>query len=104
MRFRLHVIFTIAIVAACSGGSKHPGMDAGVDAPPDGPPGPTEVTCETLAPLASGTCAVAAGSTTTVVKGTVLTPSTVYVGGQVAFDQTGTISCVGCNCAQGGET
>ena len=90
--------------AACSGGSKKPPGDAGVDAPPDGPAGPVDMTCETLAPVSGGTCAVTAGSTTTVLKGTVLTPTTVYHGGQVAFDQTGTITCVGCNCAQGGET
>ncbi|MGE5187247.1 MAG: hypothetical protein ACM31C_34605, partial [Acidobacteriota bacterium] len=98
MKFGLHAVFMIAIVA-CSGGKKPPG-DAGVD----GPSGPTDVTCGTLDPIATGTCAVTAGGTTTVVEGTVLTPSTVYHGGQVAFDQTGKITCVGCNCAAGGET
>ena len=62
------------------------------------------VTCATLPPLTSGTCAVTAGSTTKLLEGEVLTPSTIYHGGQVEVSALGTISCVGCNCAQGGET
>ena len=94
------------IIAGCSGDDhKKPNTDAGVDAPPDGAlPGPTDVTCETLTPSAAGTCDITPGGTTTVIKGTVLTPQTVYHGGQVAIDSTGLITCVGCNCAQGGET
>jgi imidazolonepropionase-like amidohydrolase len=36
--------------------------------------------------------------------GNVLAPDTVYVGGQVAIAATGDVACVGCNCADGGET
>jgi cytosine/adenosine deaminase-related metal-dependent hydrolase len=57
-----------------------------------------------LPPLGSGTCAVTAGSTTKLIEGEVLTPSAVYHGGQVEVSSTGTITCVGCNCAAGGET
>ncbi|MDB4953782.1 MAG: uncharacterized protein JWO36_1351 [Myxococcales bacterium] len=96
---RLVVVLCLSVIVACGGDSKNP-IDAGVD----GPPMTTEVVCETLAPLASGTCDVTAGGTTKLIKGTVLTPSTVYRGGQVAVDDTGHVSCVGCNCAQGGET
>jgi hypothetical protein len=60
--------------------------------------------CEALAPVSTGTCEVTAGGGAKLLKGTVLTPTTVYVGGQVAVDPAGHITCVGCNCAQGGET
>src|SRR5262249_31809736 len=45
-----------------------------------------------------------AGGAQMIVQGNVLTPSAVFHGGQVAIDATGTITCVGCACAQGGET
>ncbi len=64
----------------------------------------TTVTCATLPPLASGICVVTTGSAVKLLEGTVLAPSTVYVGGQVAIDGTGQITCVGCDCAAGGET
>ncbi len=66
----------------------------------------TTVTCAAapLPPLATGICAVTAGSAIKLLEGTVLAPSTVYVGGQVAVDGTGQITCVGCDCAAGGET
>jgi cysteine-rich repeat protein len=54
------------------------------------------VTCQTLAPLASGVCAVTAGDGGRVVVGTVLTPGTIYRGGQVVVDATGVIVQVGC--------
>src|SRR5512135_155572 len=99
-------IAVLAFAIGCSGDHKKPTADAGVDSPPDamGPTGPMDVQCETLTPSANGTCDIVAGSTTTVIKGTVLTPTAVYHGGQVAIDATGLITCVGCNCAQGGET
>ncbi|MCX5745102.1 MAG: amidohydrolase family protein [Proteobacteria bacterium] len=73
------------------------------DATPDGPPTEEEV-CEVLPALASGTCEVATGNTTTLIKGIVLTPSKIFRGGQVAVNATGQITCVGCACAVGGET
>jgi cytosine/adenosine deaminase-related metal-dependent hydrolase len=96
---RYVVVLALALVSACGGDGNHP-SDAGVDSPPM----TTEVVCETLAPISSGTCEVTAGNATKLLKGIVLTPSTVYRGGQVAVDDTGHVSCVGCNCAQGGET
>jgi hypothetical protein len=106
MRFAPWAILVLAIAAGCSGGDKKSHSDAGVDVAADAPmfPGPTEVQCETLTPPASGTCDIAAGSTTTILKGNVLTPENIYRGGQVAIDPSGTITCVGCTCAQGGET
>ena len=66
---------------------------------------PASVTCETLpATTSGGTCDVVAGGTSRLIKGNVLTPDTVYIGGQVAVDDTGHITCVGCDCAVGGET
>jgi hypothetical protein len=97
MRPCLLVVTLAAVVAACGDNHKGP-PDAGVDVA-----GPVEITCGTLAPSAN-TCDVTAGNATTLIKGTVLTPSTVYKGGQVAVDSTGHIACVGCNCATGGET
>lgn len=67
------------------------------------PEGPVVMTCETL-PATASTCTVAAGGATRLIKGNVLTPTTVYLGGQVAVDATGKITCTGCNCAAGGET
>src|ERR1700759_4176716 len=96
MRSCLLVVTLVLAVAACGDNKGQP--DAGVD-----PTGPVEITCATLPPSTS-TCEVTAGNATTVIKGTVLTPSTVYRGGQVAVDPTGHIACVGCNCATGGET
>lgn len=60
--------------------------------------------CEELAALPSGTCEVTVGSSAKLIKGNILTPDGVLRGGQVAVDDSGRISCVGCDCAQGGET
>src|SRR5262249_11703769 len=91
-------VAAIAALAAC-GDNRTPGT-----APPDaGSEGPVEKICEALAPTTS-TCSVTAGSATILLKGNVLTPTTLYRGGQVAIDATGQIACVGCNCATGGET
>ncbi len=65
-------------------------------APPPG--GLPEITCKTLAPLATGTCAVTAGSATKLVVGTVLTSEKTYRGGAVLIDDKGAIACVGCDC------
>src|SRR5690242_13197853 len=98
---RLAVV--LAILCAC-GGNDHPNNPTPDAPPPDAPPGGTEVVCEMLPPATSGTCDVTAGGANKLLKGNVLTPDTVYRGGQVAIDGTGQITCVGCNCAQGGET
>jgi hypothetical protein len=106
MRFVLGTAVLLAIASGCSGDHKKTNTDAAVDAPPDASPfmGPMDVMCESLPAGTTGTCDLTAGGTTTLLKGTVLTPSAVYHGGQVAIDATGTITCVGCNCAAGGET
>lgn len=77
-------------------------VDAGMDAPPE--PEFEEVTCATLPPVTSGTCEVTAGGATKLIQGEILTPTKLFRGGQVAVDAEGKITCVGCDCAQGGET
>lgn len=49
---------------------------------------------------ASGTCEVIPGDANRLITGIVLTAGTVYTGGQVLFDATGTITCAGCDCTQ----
>jgi large repetitive protein len=55
-----------------------------------------EITCQELTALPSGTCAVKEGSASRLVVGTVLTPDTIYRGGQVLLDDAGNIAFVGC--------
>ena len=104
MRRVLLVVFLLGSVVACGddgGGNDRP--DGGVDAPPDA--GPGEMFCATLPALPAGqTCSVTTGGETKLIKGDILTPETLFRGGQVAFEATGQITCVGCNCEQGGET
>jgi hypothetical protein len=74
-------------------------------APPDGGPPPlTEVTCEALPAVPSGTCQVEAGGATKLLRGEVLTPTMLFHGGGVAVDASGMITCVGCDCAAAGQT
>ena len=100
---RLHAfVLTLAlgflgIVGSGCGDNDHPETppDAMPDAAPEG-----ETFCEALPALASkATCEVSGSGTATLLKGNVLTPTTVYRGGQVAVDAAGKIACVGCNCA-----
>lgn len=110
MRRRLSVIaFVVAVLGAlapgCGDNIKARGTpDAGM--PPDaGGPGVVEVQCATLPATATGdVCEVSPGGDSKLIKGIVLTPTTVYRGGQVAVDPAGKITCVGCDCAAGGET
>ncbi len=99
--FHLAILLALAL-AGCGDNIK----DSNEPGPPDGDGEPAQVTevCEQLAPLASGVCNVTPGDANRLIKGTILTPGTTYVGGQVAFDATGTITCVGCKCATGAET
>src|SRR5262249_9053109 len=78
------------------GDNLHP-PDAEV--PPDGPTS-NETLCEVLAPISSGTCEVTGTGAKRLLKGNVLTPTTMYRGGQVAVDAAGMITCVGCNCIE----
>ncbi|MBL9027890.1 MAG: DUF4215 domain-containing protein [Myxococcales bacterium] len=60
---------------------------------------PEEIECEVLTPLASGTCEVTAGSgAETIILGDVLGPYTIFRGGAVVVDASGTITCSGCDC------
>ena len=104
MRRRLLVVAAFLLGAPACGDDSPAHPDAPlVDAGPDAPTN-TEVTCETLTPAASGTCDVVPGGATKLIKGEVLTPNTLFHGGQVAVDAAGQITCVGCDCAAGGET
>src|SRR5262245_44793268 len=94
----------LALVVVSSGLSGVIACSHGQSNTPDAPDSVVEITCASLPTPASGTCEVTAGGTTTLLEGNVLTPGAMYRGGQVAVDSTGTISCVGCDCAQGGET
>ncbi|MDQ3366346.1 MAG: amidohydrolase family protein [Myxococcota bacterium] len=99
------VVITLLIAGLTGCGDNRAGAtDAGTDAGVDAPDQPTEVLCEVLPPVASGTCEVTAGGEAKLLKGIVLTPTTVYRGGQVAVDASGQITCVGCDCDAGGET
>jgi large repetitive protein len=82
------------------------GPDAAVIPDPQNPvDNVTEVVCAALPPTTNGaTCEVSGTGATKLLKGIVLTPSTVYRGGQVAVNASGAITCVGCDCAAGGET
>ncbi|MFN3202466.1 MAG: amidohydrolase family protein [Bradymonadia bacterium] len=64
------------------------------------PDGPEQVICGELPAVEGGTCAVTApGGDAMRIRGTILAPSTIYVGGEVAVDGNGDIVCVGCDCA-----
>jgi cytosine/adenosine deaminase-related metal-dependent hydrolase len=65
--------------------------DAAVDAPTD-------------AMVASATCTVTPGDGRKLITGTVLAPTGPIANGQVAVNAAGMITCVGVNCAAGGET
>ncbi len=89
-------------VAACgSSPDMHPTADGAV---PFEAVVASQTQCATLSPLPSGTCSVTAGGAVTLLEGNVLTPDTIYIGGQVAIAQDGDITCAGCHCAVGGET
>src|SRR3954471_20854228 len=106
---RLVVLFALVVLGSAPGCGGCDGDDD--QAPPDSgmpmPDGmmPPETKCADLpAAPSGGPCDVVAGGTTLLIKGNILTPETVFTGGQVAVDTTGHISCVGCDCAAGGET
>src|SRR5687767_12502110 len=94
---RRFIPLALFVLFAC-GDNKKGQTDAG-----DPDAGGDEV-CEVLAPIPAGTCEVTAGDGRKLLKGNVLLPGKVFKGGQVAVDANGQITCVGCNCAAGGET
>ncbi|MCW5801627.1 MAG: amidohydrolase family protein [Deltaproteobacteria bacterium] len=103
------------LVAVACGDDANPAKDpdaaTSLDTPPLPPDGgvdpvdPVEMMCERLPPTTSGTtCEVTGSGSAKLIKGNILTPTTMFRGGQVAVDAGGAITCVGCNCAQGNET
>lgn len=58
----------------------------------------TDIICQELAPIAQGTCEVTAGTAGKLILGTVLTPGSIYRGGQVLVNDQGFIVNVGCDC------
>jgi len=105
MRRSLVLVTFALFVAACGDNRKPEDEQPGpsdVDVP-HGSPAARTMTCETLAASAD-VCTVTKGSTSTLIKGNVLTSAVLYKGGQVAINPEGKITCVGCNCAAGGET
>ncbi len=107
MRRSLLVVLSFVLslgAAGCSGCDDNPGTpDAPTDAGTDGPPF-EEVTCEQLPPVVTGTCVVTAGGPNKLLRGEILTPTRLFHGGGVAVDGQGSITCVGCNCAEAGQT
>lgn len=93
-------------LAGCGDNIEPPTRPGGPDPePPFSEPEQITRVCAELPPTTSGgLCEVTAGNENRLIKGTVLTPGTTYVGGQVAFDAMGKISCVGCDCAANGAT
>jgi cytosine/adenosine deaminase-related metal-dependent hydrolase len=99
MRRILILVGFLFFLDGCSGC----GDNGNKDQPDGGPDGSVEEVCEVLPPTAN-TCDVAPGDGRKLIKGNVLTPGKVFRGGQVAVDAAGQITCVGCDCAAGGET
>lgn len=95
---RRSLLLALFVLVGCGDNAGAP-TDAGPD-----PDGMTEEVCRTLPPVASGTCSVTAGDGRKLLEGNILTPGKVFRGGQVAIDAQGQITCVGCDCAAGGET
>ena len=93
----------LLFVIGCSHSSPGNSIDAAGTGADAGPTGPITM-CAALTPPTTGTCDVTAGSAAKILEGNVLTSASIYMNGQVAVDPTGNITCVGCNCAQGGET
>src|SRR5262249_14610064 len=99
---RLVAVLVLTLFSGCGGCGR--GDDQNTSDANTADAQPENITCETLQPVLTGTCSVEMNGTAKLIKGNVLTPTTVYTGGQVAIDMTGHITCVGGNCAQGGET
>ncbi len=72
--------------------------DASGSLPPTATP-PTTTCPKALPSPKAGTCDVSKGSATKVIRGTVLAPDQVYVGGEVVIDDKGKMVCVGCDCS-----
>jgi len=73
--------------------------DTDTDAGDDDPLTPEIIVCSELAPRDGDLCELSAGGENTVLRGTILTPDSIYVGGDVVVGTDGKIACVGCDCA-----
>lgn len=62
------------------------------------------IDCGSPLPASDETCIVAAGDATMLLRGDVLAPDSVFLGGSVLLDDLGIITCVGCDCAAAGAT
>src|SRR5688572_32316100 len=89
MRLQLVVVMLVLGVSGCGDNLR----------PPDAEPPEGETLCAILPPISSGTCEVTGAGAGMLLRGNVLTPTTMYRGGQVAVDAAGMIACVGCDCA-----
>ncbi|MDX2087252.1 MAG: lamin tail domain-containing protein [Kofleriaceae bacterium] len=94
----------LSACGGCGGDDTNNPIDAATDGPPTDGGQLTEVTCEQLPAVTSGTCQVQAGGAAKLLRGEVLTPTKLFHGGGVAIDATGSITCVGCDCAEAGQT
>jgi len=117
-RTPLHAVLALSLLSACAGGGggepqavcRNGAIEAGEacddgnatagdGCEPDCTVTAGAVFCGTLPAASGGTCDVTAGGASTLLRGTVLSPGAVYVGGAVAIDASGTIACVGCDCS-----
>jgi len=95
--------------ANIDGGAGDGSMNIDGSTPDGGPPGcgmgpstdPTITICpgDALPSLASGSCEVTSAGASLLITADVLTPGEVFRGGQVLVNDTGTITCVGCDCS-----
>ncbi len=107
------LVASVALVA-CSDdpATPLPGTDAGPDQnttdgsttnpdylPKNAPPKVTECNRPAIPPPSSGVCSVTAGTKGKLLRGTVLAPNEVLHKGEVLIDDTGTITCTGCDCS-----
>jgi large repetitive protein len=81
----------------CDDGNGKPGDGCEIDCTKTKP---VEIACQDLVPLPQGTCEVTAGTSGKLLVGAVLTPGTIYRGGQVLVNDQGIIVNVGCDCAK----
>jgi len=108
--FRSQLVFALClslVALACGGGSDDATKASDAGGVKDGgtvtQPGvatpPTTTCAKALAKPSAGTCDVIKGTGGTVLRGTVLAPDQLFVGGEVVLDAKGMIACVGCDCA-----
>jgi len=60
---------------------------------------PEYIQCKELPAPSTGTCSVEKGSNALLIRGNILSPVDVYIGGDVLVTDDGKIDCVGCDCS-----